>query len=115
LASRAAQLAQFLNMRAKEEESPFLRKELEEKAALLDTKSNELIAAVNDLLEDPDNKDHAKRVNDLLQELNDLVSKSARAVKEGQIDQAPVDENSLASVSKALEAREAARKGTFFN
>jgi len=109
LASRAAQLAEYLRQRAKDEESPYMRSQLEERARQIDEKATQLIDAVNDLLQDPDNAEHAKRVNDLLKELNDLVANSARVVNENQTELPTVDEEALPSLANVLSDREAER------
>lgn len=102
LASKAAQLAAYVSARAKDEESPILKAELERQAKALDDKANDLIQAVNELLEDPSNPKKRLLVQSAIKDLEELIAATATTARETQADLPDQSEESLPTLHKAI-------------
>lgn len=72
--------------RANDEESPLLREQLQRKAEEINQAANEFINAVNDLLQDPENPEAVKRVNDAAERLRQLMDDTTGQLKAAEAE-----------------------------
>lgn len=79
-------MANHLMQRANDEESPLLREQLQKKAEEINQAANEFINAVNDLLQDPENPEAVKRVNDAAERLRQLMDDTTGQLKAAEAE-----------------------------
>lgn len=73
LATKVAELGMYATQKALDEESPVTREEYAQKGAALTNQSDVLLAAANELLQNPDDSAVSDKFNQTLQETIDLV------------------------------------------
>lgn len=105
LATKANQMATYLEARAKDEQSPVTKAKLEQYAAQLKRMANDLVDKVNDLLDDPDNVSKREDVARLGRDLEKLVEEVGLFLLETQTEIPEFNETELDSLAEAMRKR----------
>jgi hypothetical protein len=115
LATKANQLASYLQARAKDEASPVTKEKLDEFAVVLKRLARELVDKVNDLLEDPESSVKRTECEKVSKDLEKVIEEVGLFLLETQTEMPEFEESALDSLADAMKKRrlaleEAARK-----